>query len=136
MSAKAQQATASTTAAWRSRKSDRKGVASFQFIVTTPSHDLDPQDRKAIKGNATRQRKYRRRSPELQSWIIPGHELTSQEHVRRIDETAIPKRAGTDFSGLQLPPGFEPHMLQELIKGKYLASLGDSGILAVLITAL
>ena len=132
MSGKASKAIPPSSYSAGARKSSKTHIASLQFIVTTPTHDLDQQDRKAIKGNATRKRKSQRRIPEIQSWIVPGNEPASLRGIDTVRRTAIPKRAGTDFSGLQLPAGFEPHMIQELIKGKRLALLSHSGVSAIL----
>ena len=91
----------------------------LQFVVTTPFHAVDKPDRRFINAHATRARRRQRRRPEIRSWISPDRELESLKAVNAGQATSIPKRAGTDFSGLQLPSGIEPCMIQELIKRKH-----------------
>lgn len=91
----------------------------LQFVVTTPLHAVDKHDRRLIKGHATRARKRQRRISNIRSWISPDRDLESLKAVNGGQATGIPKRAGTDFSGLQLPAGIEPCMIQELMKRKH-----------------
>ncbi len=90
----------------------------LQFVVTTPFHAVDQHDRRTIKSHATKSRKRQRPNSIIRSWISPGRELGSLKRVTAGEATGIPKRAGTDFSGLQLPSGIEPYMIQDLIKRK------------------
>ncbi|KAL3417237.1 hypothetical protein PVAG01_11237 [Phlyctema vagabunda] len=85
-------------------------TAGFQFIVSTPSEKLDKHHRKTIRGHATRAGRPTRQAVKLSSWISPE---------RRLDSTLNPPspgQVGAAFSGLQLPPGVEPYMIQELVK--------------------
>ena len=99
----------------------------LQFVVTTPLHAVDQHDRRLIKGHATKARKRQRRISNVRSWIAPDRELESMKAANGGQATTIPQRAGTDFSGLQLPSGIEPCMIQELMKCKH-----DSGLTALI----
>lgn len=102
-----------------------KYTAGLHFIVTTPSRALEEHDRNAIRSHATKSQKADRQPVKLLSWISPGREIRSPE--KTISDSARSKvslsssvtsirRFGSDFSGLQLPPGVEPYMIQDLIK--------------------
>lgn len=96
----------------------------FHFVVSTPTQTQDKQARKAIRSHATKAGGARRQGANLRSWISPNRELGSLELAmyNKAPTTAStisissPRRIGSEFSGLQLPPGIEPHMIQELLK--------------------
>ncbi len=90
--------------------------AGLQFIVSTPAQTLDKQDRKAIRSHATRAGVSRQQAVQLRSWISPERELGSLRNAESILSVPSPRHMGSDFSGLQLPPGFEPCMIQDLVK--------------------
>jgi hypothetical protein len=100
-------------------------TAGLRFVVSTPAHSLDKHDHKAIRSHATRGvHLARRQSAQLSSWISPDRALGSLK--KAIPEEALilgsiilvpsPRRVGSDLSGLQLPSGVEPYMVQELVK--------------------
>ena len=101
------------------RTYDMPDATGLQFVVTTPLHAVDRHDRRLIKGHATRARKKQRRVSDMRSWISPDRELGSLKPANGDPATSIPKRAGSDFSGLQLPSGIEPWMIQELMIRKH-----------------
>ena len=100
-------------------------MAGIHFVVTTPVQTLDKQDRKAIRGHATRAGKAGRQSFQLGSWISPHRDLgaltTAKEVLTSKSELSAPspRRVGGDFCGLQLPSGVEPYMIQDLVKCMY-----------------
>lgn len=106
-----------------SRQSGITSVSGPQWIVTTPTRGLDKHDRRRIKGNAIRSRVKQRDTSEFRSWISPSRELYLPKRSWTARETGIPLRAGADFSGLRLPSGIEPYMIQRLVKGKPGATL-------------
>jgi hypothetical protein len=99
-------------------------TAGFHFVVSTPAQGLDNHARKAIRSHATRAGGARRQAVQVRSWISPSRELRSLK--RAISEEAPiqefilsvpnPRRVGGEISGLELPPGVEPCMIQELVK--------------------
>ena len=102
-------------------------TAGLQFIVSTPAQTLDKHDRKAIRSHATRARatRPRKHAVQLWSWISPNRELGSLRNAAAeeapIQESMVanapsPRQFGSHFSGLQLPSGVEPHMIQDLVK--------------------
>ena len=100
-------------------------TAGLRFVVTTPAQTLDKYDRKTIRGHATRARKGGRQILQLRSWISPDRELqaltTTKEAAafKSVLSAPSPRRVGGDFSGLQLPSGVEPYMIQDLVKCTY-----------------
>lgn len=106
--------------------------AGLQFVVTTPAQTLDKHDRKIIRSHATKAGVASRESVQLRSWICPDRELGSLkkailEKAPVIPESTgsvlSPSRVGSDFSGLQLPSGVEPCMVQDLVKCKLVPRL-------------
>ncbi|CZR53419.1 uncharacterized protein PAC_03297 [Phialocephala subalpina] len=106
---------------------ESKYTAGLQFIVSTPAQTLDKHDRKAIRSHATRARatRPRKHAVQLWSWISPNRELGSLRNAAAeeapIQESMVanapsPRQFGSHFSGLQLPSGVEPHMIQDLVK--------------------
>lgn len=99
-------------------------TAGLKFIVSTPAKTLDKYDRKAIRSHATRTSVADRQTVQLRSWISPDHELGSfkkalLDQAPNLKSTSFlpsPRRLGGDFSGLQLPSGVEPYMIQDLVK--------------------
>lgn len=101
----------------------------LHFVVSTPVHTLDKRDRKAIRSHATKASVPRRQAVQLQSWISPDRGLGSLILTKAMPEEALtmqsvlsmlsPKRFGSDFSGLQLPSGVEPYMIQDLVQRKH-----------------
>ena len=94
-------------------------TAGLHFIVSTPAQTLDKNDRKAIRSHATRAGVVPRQAPKLPSWISPDRELAVLEKSPSPEAIlSIPslKRVGAAFSGLQLPSGVEPYMIQDLVK--------------------
>ena len=99
-------------------------TAGFHFVITTPAQTLDKHDRRAIKGHATRAGVADRHTSQLRSWISPGRELGAHNAAKAPSlnssmSVPSPRRFGGDFSGLQLPSGVEPHMIQDLVKCIY-----------------
>ena len=100
----------------------RVDKAGLCFVVTTPSGNLDTHDRKAIRNQARRARVAGRQISQLKSWICPDRELRAHSTAREestsrsVLSAPSPRRIGGDFSGLQLPSGIEPYMVQDLVK--------------------
>ena len=96
--------------------------AGLLFVVTTPSGTLDMHDRKAIRSQARRARVAGRQTSQLKSWICPDRELRTlrtaneESSSKSVLSAPSPRRMGGDFSGLQLPSGIEPYMVQDLVK--------------------
>lgn len=88
----------------------------MRFIVTTPLHVLDKQDRRLIRGHATKTRKKGKPASNISSWICPDRRLESPGSLYAEKAADISGCVGTAFSGLQLPSGFEPYMIRELVK--------------------
>ena len=99
--------------------------AGFCFVVTTQSGALDMHNRKAVRSQARRARVAGRQTSQLKSWICPDRELRALSAAREEPtsksalSTPSPRRIGGDFSGLQLPSGIEPYMVQDLVKCIY-----------------
>ncbi|RDW57465.1 hypothetical protein BP6252_13803 [Coleophoma cylindrospora] len=101
-----------------------KYAAGLQFIPITPAQGQDKHTRKAIQSHATRAGARRRPLIELRPWINPHRELEPLEKAISEDtrtskpDSSIPspRLVGADFSGMQLPPGIEPYMIQDLVK--------------------
>lgn len=99
-------------------------TAGLHFVVITPAQTLDKHARKAIRSHATRAGVARRQAVQLRSWISPDRELGSLKKaipeeaptLESILSVPSPKRVGADFSGIQLPSGVEPYMIQDLVK--------------------
>lgn len=99
-------------------------TAGFHFVVNTPAQTQDKHARKAIRSHATRAGRARRQAVQLRSWISPNRELGSLKLAipgeaptpESILSVSSPRRFGSDFSGLQLPSGVEPYMIQDLVK--------------------
>jgi hypothetical protein len=99
-------------------------TAGFHFVVSTPAQTQDKHARKAIRSHATRAGGARRQAVQLRSWISPNRELGSLKLAifeeaptpESILSVSSPRRVGSDFSGLQLPSGVEPYMIQNLVK--------------------
>jgi hypothetical protein len=99
-------------------------TAGLHFVVSTPAKTLDKHDRKAIRSHATRASVADRQTVQLRSWISPDRELRSLKKAileeaptpESILSVPSPRRVGADFSGLQLPSGVEPYMIQDLVK--------------------
>jgi hypothetical protein len=99
-------------------------TAGFHFVVSTPAPTLDKHDRKAIRSQATKASVAHRQASKLRSWISPNRELESPKRAilekppkpESILSVPSPSRVGTFFSGIQLPPGVEPYMIQDLVK--------------------
>jgi hypothetical protein len=101
-------------------------TAGFRFVVSTPAQTQDKHAhaRKAIRSHATRAGRARRQAVQLRSWISPIRELGSLKlgifeeapTSESILSVSSPRRVGSDFSGLQLPSGVEPYMIQDLVK--------------------
>ncbi len=91
-------------------------------MVSTSNQTLDHQERRAVRSHATRAQQGVRRAARLQSWVNPhrslGSERTEGAEQREPPERPAPgpSRVGGDFSALQLPPGIEPAMIQDLVK--------------------
>lgn len=68
----------------------------------------------------TRAQGKRRKTVQLQSWTRPDHSLGLVKESESPEPPFLsipsPKRVGGDFSALQLPPGIEPAMIQDLVK--------------------
>lgn len=68
----------------------------------------------------TRAQGKRRKAVQLRSWISPDRSLgrvtESKSPAPHFLSIPSPKRVGGDFSALQLPPGIEPAMIQDLVK--------------------
>ncbi|KUJ11890.1 uncharacterized protein LY89DRAFT_722304 [Mollisia scopiformis] len=99
--------------------------AGLHFVVSTPVQTLAKRDRKAIRKHATKARVVhpRKKVVRLWSWINPARELGSRNAVLTDDNPTpksmsvpVPRLVGSYFSGLQLPPGVEPCMIQDLVK--------------------
>jgi hypothetical protein len=63
----------------------------------------------------------RRKAVQLRSWINPARSLGLVKKESEWPEPPFlsipsPKLVGGDFSALQLPPGIEPAMIQDLVK--------------------
>ncbi|KAE9369325.1 hypothetical protein N431DRAFT_510886 [Stipitochalara longipes BDJ] len=108
-------------------ESSMPNPAKFHFVISTPAHTLDKHDRKAIKSHATKRAHAARRQPvQLSSWLTPDRKLGSLKQATLTEAPApitksilsvpIQRRVGSDFSGLQLPSGVEPSMIQDLVK--------------------
>lgn len=103
-------------------------AAGFHFVVSTTGGVSRAEDRKAIKSHATRAQKRRRKPAELHSWINPDRRLSpaDSEPSRRLAPTVSAqclRLVGGDFSGLQLPIGVEPCMIQDLMRCELLLIL-------------
>lgn len=105
-------------------------TAGFHFVITSPAQTQGKHTRKAIRSHATRAGGARRQAVQLKSWLCPKRELgppklaileKSPSHVS-ILSVSSPRRVGSDFSGLQLPSGVEPHMIQDLVKCMHIPS--------------
>ena len=100
-------------------------AAGLRFVVTTPAQTRDKHDRKVIRGHATRAGVAGRHVFRLRSWISPDRELEALTMAKEAptSKSALsapsPTRVGGDFSGLQLPSGVEPYMIQDLCKCIY-----------------
>ena len=92
----------------------------MQFVVTTPARTPDKHDRKAIRGHARRAGAADRSAVHLGSWISSQPGLGA---VAAVTESPSPRRVGGDFSGLELPSGIEPYMIQDLVKCIHIAHL-------------
>lgn len=98
--------------------------AGFHFVTSTPAQGLDINARKAIRSHATRAGVSRRQAVQVRSWISPSRELGSAKRAvceeAPIQESTLSvpnlRRVGGEISGLELPPGVEPCMIQELVK--------------------
>ncbi|KFY91349.1 hypothetical protein V498_05514 [Pseudogymnoascus sp. VKM F-4517 (FW-2822)] len=99
-------------------------AAGFHFVVSTPGQTQDKHARKAVRSHATKAGGARQQGAKMRSWISPNRELGSLK-LDMSDKAptpastlsiSSPRRIGSDFSGLQLPIGIEPHMIQELVK--------------------
>ncbi|RDW58458.1 hypothetical protein BP5796_12388 [Coleophoma crateriformis] len=101
-----------------------KYAAGLCFVPITPAQSQDKHTRKAIQSHATRAGARRRPLIELRPWINPHRELEPLEKAISKDTRASkstssipsPRLVGADFSGIQLPPGIEPYMIQDLVK--------------------
>ena len=99
-------------------------TAGFHFVVSTPTRSLNKQDRKAIKSHAAKANPAEQQPAQLRSWISPDRVLGSfkrallEEVPRSVSMSTVPspRRVGSDLSGLQLPPGVELYMVQDLVK--------------------
>jgi hypothetical protein len=99
-------------------------TAGLHFVVSTPAQTPDKHDRKAIRSHATRASIVDRQTTQLRSWVSPDRELGSLKKAtleqaptpESILSVPSPRRVGADFSGLQLPSGVEPYMIQDLIQ--------------------
>jgi len=106
-------------------------TAGLRFILSTPAQAqaLDKDDRKAIRSHATRAGRAGQagqKTVQLRSWLSPDGELGSLEGARPEEAPTpgstlsvrlpSPRRVGAAFSGLQLPSGVEPYMVQDLVK--------------------
>ncbi|TAQ83723.1 hypothetical protein B7494_g7953 [Chlorociboria aeruginascens] len=100
-------------------------AAGFQFVVSIPAQTRDEHDRKAIRSHATRAGAPRRRPIKLpHPWICPDRNLGPLKEVlseeastsQSILPLPVPRSVGAYFLGLQLPPGIEPYMIQDLVK--------------------
>lgn len=99
--------------------------AGLRFVVTTPVQKLENHDRKAIRRHATRAGVKDRQRFHLRSWISPNRELGALGTAEGVTNSKpvwlapSPRRVGGAFSGLQLPSGIEPDMIQDLVKCIY-----------------
>lgn len=99
-------------------------TAGLHFVVSTPAQTLNKHDRKAIRSHATKAGVARRQAAPLRSWISPNRELGPLKRAILDEEPApgsilsvpSPRPVGTYLSGLQLPSGIEPYMIQDLVK--------------------
>lgn len=79
---------------------------------------MNKKDRRAIRSHATKAQGKRRKVVPPRSWISTdrGLGLAQESESTESPFLSIPKRVGGDFSALQLPPGIEPAMIQDLVK--------------------
>jgi hypothetical protein len=100
-------------------------AAGIHFVVNIPDQASRPEQRKATRSHTTKAQWKQRKNRPLQSWVNPGQTIrrakTNSERSgegRLLHPMPRLKMVGGDFSATILPPGIEPAMIQDLVKGK------------------
>lgn len=108
-------------------KSPSLDPTQLPFVAVRPESSTDVVDKKIIRANATRSRVTRRRisRPKLDHGSQNAHNSFCASHGALATilnpSTLTFRHIGSAFSGLSLPPGIEPHMIQDLVRRKYSA---------------